>query len=177
GRAGAVRGGGTGLLLLDGRLVLRDHDGAEPEERVSASEPVPAIGRGILCAGNCAATGGGEDSQSENAAATEPRGAGPADAGGAEGDGGAGRAWGFVRGAVGDRRERGAAVFRGLRGDDQAGRERGGGGVHVRSEWAEPETTAGSGKRAAVAGVQRAGEGPDGGVLRGGRRPVRGVVS
>ncbi|MBZ5620898.1 MAG: CRISPR-associated protein Cas4 [Acidobacteriia bacterium] len=37
GGAGTVRGRGADLLFLDGRVVLRDHDGVEPEECVSNS--------------------------------------------------------------------------------------------------------------------------------------------
>ena len=75
GGAGDVRGGRAGLLLLDGGLVLRDHGGAEREERVPAAEPVPTFGAGVFRAGAGAAAGGGEDSQSADAVAAEPRGA------------------------------------------------------------------------------------------------------
>src|ERR1039458_1725805 len=121
GGAGAVRGGSSDLLLFDGRVVLRYHDGFEREERVSAAQPVPAGGGGLFRAGGGAAAGGGEDSQSAHAAATEPRGAEGGHPGGIEGDGGARGAGGFAGGAAGHRGERGAAVFRGLRRDDQAG--------------------------------------------------------
>src|ERR1017187_9759668 len=121
GGAGAVRGGSSDLLLFHGRVVLRHHDGFEREERVSAAQPVPAGGGGLFRAGGGAAAGGGEDSQSAHAAATEPRGAEGDDLGGIEGDGGARGAGGFAGGAAGHRGERGAAVFRGLRRDDQAG--------------------------------------------------------
>src|SRR5450759_2051951 len=70
GGAGAVRGGGAGVLLLDGRVVLRDHAGVEHEERIPAAEPVPAGGAGVFRANDRAAAGGGEDSQSEKAVAT-----------------------------------------------------------------------------------------------------------
>src|SRR5208283_3855916 len=79
GGAGAVRGGGADLLLLDGRVVLRDHDGAEHAERVPAAEPVPAGGAGVFRAGDRAAAGGGEDPESEDAVAAESRGAKAAD--------------------------------------------------------------------------------------------------
>src|SRR5471032_286910 len=120
-----MRGGGPGLLLLDGRVVLRDHAGVEHEERLPAAEPVPAGGAGVFRANDRAEAGGGEDSQSEDAVAAESRGAEAADAGGHEGDGGPGRGSGIAGGIVGDRRECGADVLRGVCRDDEAGRGRG----------------------------------------------------
>src|ERR1019366_4134653 len=46
----------------------------------------------------------------------------------------------------------------------------------VRDGRSEPASAEGPGERNAVAGVQLVGEGFDGGVLRGGVRPVRGVL-
>src|ERR1039457_5657245 len=177
GGAVAVRGGGAGLLLLDGRVVLRDHAGVEYEKRVLEAEPVPAGGAGVFREDDCAAAGGGEDSQSENAVAAESRGTEAGDAGGDEGDGGAGGGGGVAGGVAGDRGECGAAVLRGVRGDDEAGRGGGDESAAVRDGRAEPAAAEGSGELDAVAGVQLVGEGPDGGVLRGGVRPVRGVLS
>src|SRR5450759_2577279 len=171
-----MRGGGAGLLLLDGRVVLRDHAGVEHEERVPAAEPVPAGGAGVFRGNDRAAAGGGEDSQSENAVAAESRGTETGDVGGDEGDGGAGGGCGVAGGVAGNRGECGAAVLRGIRGDDEAGRGGGGESTAVRDGRAEPASAEGSGERDAVAGVQRVGEGSDGGVLRGGVRPVRGVL-
>ena len=63
--------------------------------------------------------------------------------------------------------------FAGMIKPDEDGRRCGAG---VRFRGAQPASAAGPGERAAVAGVQPAGEGPDGGVLRGGVRSVRGVL-
>src|SRR4051812_28806895 len=112
-----MRGGDADLLLLDGRVVLRDHDGIEYEERVFAEESIPAGGAGVFRADDCAATGGGEDPESANAAATESRGAGPADADGDEGNGGAGGGGGIAGGTTGDRGKCRADVFWGIRGN------------------------------------------------------------
>ena len=84
---------------------------------------------GVFRAGAGAAVGGGEDPQSEDAVAAESRGAETGDAGGDEGDGGPGGGSGVAGGIAGDRGQRGAAVFRGFRGDDQAGRGSGRGGA------------------------------------------------
>src|ERR1022692_3304361 len=103
-----MRGGGAGLLLLDGRVVLRDHAGAEHEERVPAAEPVPAGGAGGFRANDRAAVGDGQDSQSENAVAAESRGTEAGDAVGHEGDWRSGRKaprrWGSCWGSRGMRR-------------------------------------------------------------------------
>src|ERR1019366_1480008 len=123
-----------------------------------------------------AAAGGGEDSQSENAVAAKSRGTEAGDARGDEGDGGAGGESGVARGVAGARGGCGAAVLRGVRGDDEAGRGGGDESAAVRDGWKEPASAEGSGERDAVAGVQLVGEGSDGGVLRGGVRPLRGVL-
>ena len=151
--------------------------GVEHEERVPAAESVPAGGAGVFRANDRAAAGGGEDSQSEDSAAAESCGAEAGDAVGDEGDGGAGGGGGVAGGVAGDRGECGAAVLRGVRGDDEAGRGGGDDPAAVRDGRAEPASAERSGERDAVAGVQLAGEGSDGGVLRGGVRPLRGVLS
>src|SRR5579883_790313 len=87
GGAGAVRGRSADLLLLDGRLVLRHHDGIEPEERIPAAEPVPARRTGLLRDLVGTAARRRENQEPANPAAAEPHRAPARNAGGIERDG------------------------------------------------------------------------------------------